>query len=75
MKSSNIGAWEYVKDQAYTNGIESFWALLKRGYIGTYHKMGVKHLNRYAKEFADRHNQPQTHPTCLLYTSPSPRDS
>ncbi len=57
MKSSNIGAWEYVKDQAYTNGIESFWALLKRGYIGTYHKMGVKHLNRYAKEFADRHNQ------------------
>ena len=47
---------EYVRDQAHTNGIESFWAMLKRGYEGTYHKMSVKHLGRYVGEFAGRHN-------------------
>ena len=47
---------EYVKDQAHTNGIESFWALLRRGYYGTYHKMSPKHLQRYVDEFAGRHN-------------------
>ena len=47
-------AGEYVNGMAHTNGIESFWALLKRGYIGTYHNMSVKHLNRYVNEFAGR---------------------
>ena len=47
---------EYVRGQAHTNGIESFWALFKRGYTGTYHKMSKKHLNRYVAEFAGRHN-------------------
>ena len=47
---------EYVNGQAHTNGIESFWAMLKRGYHGTYHKMSVKHLHRYVNEFAGRHN-------------------
>ena len=42
--------------QVHTNGIESFWAPLKRGYKGTYHKMSEKHLQRYATEFAGRHN-------------------
>ena len=48
---------EYVRGQAHTNGIESFWSLLKRGYYGTYHKMSPKHLSRYVNEFAGRHNQ------------------
>ena len=50
----NHGAKQYVHDQAHTNGIESFWSLLKRGYHGTYHKMSVKHLNRYVAEFSGR---------------------
>ena len=49
-------AGEYVNGQAHTNGIESFWAMLKRGYYGTYHKMSVKHLHRYVTEFSSRHN-------------------
>ncbi len=47
---------EYVNGQAHTNGIESFWAMLKRGYHGTYHKMSYKHLHRYVNEFAGKHN-------------------
>ena len=47
---------EYVDDQAHTNGIESFWSLLKRGYYGTYHHMSPKHLGRYVAEFEGRHN-------------------
>ena len=50
------GIGEYVNEQAHTNGIESFWALLKRGYYGTYHRMSNKHLDRYIEEFAGRHN-------------------
>ena len=47
---------EYVNGMAHTNGIESFWALLKRGYHGTYHHISEKHINRYVGEFAGRHN-------------------
>ncbi len=45
---------EYVRGQAHTNGIESFWALLKRGYMGVFHVMSPWHLHRYVNEFAYR---------------------
>ena len=50
------GVGEFVKGMAHTNGIESFWSLLKRGYYGTYHKMSPQHLQRYVDEFSGRHN-------------------
>ena len=55
-ESVKHSAHEYVRGEAHTNGIESFWAMLKRGYIGTYHWMSPKHLHRYVREFAGRHN-------------------
>ena len=50
----SVGEW--VNGQAHTNGVESFWASLKRGYHGTYHQMSEKHLQRYVDEFSGRHN-------------------
>ena len=47
---------EYVRGQAHTNGIESFWSIMKRGYHGTYHWWSRKHLKRYVSEFAGRFN-------------------
>jgi transposase-like protein len=47
---------EYVRDMAHTNGMESHWALMKRGIDGIYHHVSVKHLGRYANEFSGRHN-------------------
>ena len=47
---------EYVNGMAHTNGIESFWAMLKRDYNGTYHQMSAKHISRYVTEFAGCHN-------------------
>ena len=44
---------------AHTNGLESFWSLMKRGYHGTYHQMSPKHLPRYVGEFSGRHHDRQ----------------
>ena len=52
----NHSAGEYVRGMAHTNGIESFWAMLKRGYQGTFHHFSEKHLDRYVTEFSGRHN-------------------
>ena len=52
----NHSAGEYVRGMAHTNGMESFWSMLKRGYHGTFHHFSEKHLDRYVGEFAGRHN-------------------
>ena len=46
---------EYVKEMAHTNGMESFWATLKRAHKGVYHKISERHLNRYVQQFAGKH--------------------
>ena len=47
---------ESVKGRAHTNGVESFWSMLKRAHKGTFHKLSTKHLQRYMDEFAGRRN-------------------
>ena len=52
----NHSVKEYVNGQAQINGMESFWALLKRGYHKAYHGMSPKHLQCYVDGFVGRHN-------------------
>ena len=46
----------YVDGTIHTNTMESFWALLKRGLVGQFHKVSIKHLPRYLDEFTYRYN-------------------
>lgn len=57
MKSD--GKKQFVDGDIYTNTIEGFWSILKRGIIGIYHHMSKKHLQLYANEFAFRYNTRQ----------------
>jgi transposase-like protein len=56
-ESINHGAGEYRRGDCTTNGIESVFALLKRGLHGVYHHASPKHLGRYVEEFAFRLNE------------------
>ena len=55
-ESVNHRVGEYVRGQIHTNGVESFWSMLKRAHKGVYHKLSAKHLQAYVNEFAGRHN-------------------
>jgi transposase-like protein len=50
------GQGEYVRGIVHTNNIESFWALLKRGIMGSFHHVSKKYLPLYLAEFSFRHN-------------------
>lgn len=56
MKPSIMMSVSYVRGQAHTQGIESFWPILKRAHKETFHKISPKHLVRYVAEFAGRRN-------------------
>ena len=54
-------AAEYVRyletgEVVHTQGVESFWSMLKRAHIGVYHRLSTKHLQRYVSIFAGRQN-------------------
>ena len=53
----NHSAGEYVRDDVTTNGMESVFAVLKRGLYGVYHHVSSKHLDRYVDEFSFRLNE------------------
>jgi hypothetical protein len=52
----NHSRGEYVRGNVHTNNIESFWSLLKRGVVGTYHNVSAKYLPLCLNEFSYRHN-------------------
>ena len=56
-KAVNHSAKLFVDGMAHTNGIESVWAVLKRGFYGVYHFFTEKHLHRYIGEFSFRLNE------------------
>lgn len=47
---------QYVDGFVWTNGIESHFGLLKRGIVGSFHRVSIKHLHRYLSEFEYRFN-------------------
>ena len=52
----NHAEGEYVRGEAHTNTVESYYSVFKRGMKGTYQHCQEKHLHRYAAEFDFRHN-------------------
>jgi hypothetical protein len=47
---------EYVRGVVHTANLDSFWSLLKRGIMGSHHKVSARYLPLYVNEFAWRHN-------------------
>ena len=56
VKRINHSLGEYVRADATTNSIESFWSLVKRTFIGTHHWWSIKHTQRYLDGCAFRQN-------------------
>ena len=55
-QSVNHAAKEYVRGIVHTGSIDSFWSLIKRGIMGSYHHVSKDYLPLYLNEYAFRHN-------------------
>ncbi|HXC97971.1 MAG TPA: IS1595 family transposase [Verrucomicrobiae bacterium] len=77
-KTINHSEGKYVNGNIHTNGIESFWAQLKRSISGTFHHVSSQHLQKYLNEFAYRHNHRHSETPMfarLMATAGEQRDS
>jgi transposase-like protein len=75
-RTVNHTAKEYVYGDVTTNGIESSFACFKRGLVGSYHRLSVKHLNRYLHEFqykANNRKNPELFEDVLKGIASTPR--
>lgn len=52
----NHNANEYVRGVVHTANLDSFWSLIKRGIMGSFHKVSAQYLPLYLNEFSFRHN-------------------
>ena len=52
----NHSAEQWVIGDVHTNSIEGVWSLFKRSLMGAFHKMSVKHMDRYLEELEWRFN-------------------
>jgi transposase-like protein len=62
----NHSAKEWVRGDVHTGTIDGYWGLLKRGIIGSFHQVSVKHLHRYLSEFQFRWNNREKQSIFLL---------
>jgi len=56
-QSVNHSIGEYVRGDVYTNTIEGYFSIMKRGVTGVYHHVSPQHLKRYLAEFDFRYNE------------------
>jgi transposase-like protein len=61
----NHSAKEWVRGDVHTCTIDGYWGLLKRGIIGSFHQVSIKHLNRYLSEFQFKWNH-RKHPEIFM---------
>ena len=52
----NHSAKEYVRGDVYTNTVEGYFSILKRGVYGIYQHVSEAHLQRYLTEFDFRYS-------------------